>query len=189
MQEADRAMLSVVTREGEGSGSRKSWSRRRLLSNTTPTLRRGSKRNSGGTSTAAAMFGMATRSRGREHQQSSRSKSARNKLDGTGERFSSEGCRKRKRANLDGISRRLSAAKKGKRSQDRLEKKAKKRNWGADDGSCSSACSSPLREPYMPVEVERYPDGTETSKPIDGVISQMYRDMQEHYYEKIGLRF
>lgn len=169
-------MPLAVTREGEGSGSRKSWS---------PALRRGRKRNRGGTSTAAAMFGMTTRSRGREQQQSSRSKSARNKLDGSGERLPSEGCRKRKKAKLDGISRRVSSersSKKVKRSQDRLERKAKKRNRGEEeeeDGSCSSAVSSPLRKPYMPVEVERY-------QPIDSAISDKYRDMQEEYYRKIA---
>ncbi|KAK1668068.1 hypothetical protein QYE76_056227 [Lolium multiflorum] len=151
-----------------------------------PALRRGRKRNRGGTSTAAAMFGMTTRSRGREQQQSSHSKSARNKLDGSGERLPSEGCGKRKKAKLDGISRRVSSersSKKGKSSQDRdiLEKRPKKRNRGEDedDVSCSSAVSSPLREPYMP-------DGTEISKPIDSAISDKYRDMQEEYYAKIA---
>ncbi|KAM0827089.1 hypothetical protein ACQ4PT_068419 [Festuca glaucescens] len=126
-----------------------------------------------------------TRLRGREQQQSSRTKSARNKLDGSGEQLPSEGCGKRKKAKLDGISRRVSSerfSKKGKSSQDRdmLEKKAKKRNRGEeeDDGSCSSAVSSPLREPYMP-------DGTEISKPINSAISDKYRDMQEEYYAKI----
>ncbi|KAM0827087.1 hypothetical protein ACQ4PT_068419 [Festuca glaucescens] len=127
-----------------------------------------------------------TRLRGREQQQSSRTKSARNKLDGSGEQLPSEGCGKRKKAKLDGISRRVSSerfSKKGKSSQDRdmLEKKAKKRNRGEeeDDGSCSSAVSSPLREPYMP-------DGTEISKPINSAISDKYRDMQEEYYAKIA---
>jgi hypothetical protein len=130
------------------------------------------------------MFGMTTRSRGREQQRSSRSKSARNKLDGSGERLPSEGCGKRKKAKLDGISRRVSSvrsSKKRKSRQDWLEKKANKRNRGEeeDDGSCSSAVSSPLREPYMP-------DGTDISKPIDSAISDKYRDMQEEYYAKIG---
>uniref|UniRef100_A0ACD5VTP4 Uncharacterized protein n=1 Tax=Avena sativa TaxID=4498 RepID=A0ACD5VTP4_AVESA len=136
---------------------------------------------------------MTTRSRGREQQQSSRSKSARSKLDGTGERLPSEGCRTRKRAKLDGISRRVSSessSRKGKRSQGRLEKKAAKRNRREEeeeDGTCSSACSSPLREPYMPMEVERLPDGTERSKPIvDSEISDKYRAMQEDYYRKIA---
>ncbi|KAM0925356.1 hypothetical protein ACQ4PT_004269 [Festuca glaucescens] len=127
---------------------------------------------------------MTTRSRGREQQQSSRSKSARNKLDGSGERLPSEGYGKRKKTKLDGISRRVSSersSKKGKSRQDWLEKKAKKINRGEeeDDGSCSSAVSSPLREPYMP-------DGTELSKPIDSAISDKYRDMQEEYYAKIA---
>lgn len=62
-----------------------------------------------------------------------------------------------------------------------MEKKAKKRNRREeeDNGTCSSAGSSPLREPYMPVEVGRYPDGTEISKPMDSVISYQYMDMQE----------
>ncbi|CAM0883467.1 unnamed protein product [Alopecurus aequalis] len=173
--------LAAVTREGEGS-----WSRRRMPS---PALRRGSKRNRGGTSSATAVFGMTTRSRGREQQQPPRSKSATSKLDGAGERLQSEGRRKRKSANLDGVSRRVSSSKKGKRSQDRLEKKAKKRNRAEeedDDGSCSSAVSSPLREPYLPVELERYPDGTVISKRIDSEISSKYKDMQDYYYEKIA---
>jgi hypothetical protein len=165
-----------VTQDGEGSGSRESLS---------PALRRGRKRNSDGTSTAAATYGITTRSRGREQ-------SARNKLDGIGERLPSEGCRKMKKAKLDdGISRRVSSGRsteKGKRSQDRLERKAKKRNSGEaeedeeDQGSCSSAGTSPLHEPYMP-------DGTEMSKPIDSAISKKFMDMQEKYYQKIGLRF
>jgi hypothetical protein len=91
------------------------WRRR------TPALRRR------GTSAAAAMFGMTTRSTARE---SSRSKSPRNKLDGNGDRLPSDGCKKRKRAKPNGIGRRVLP-----------ERKAKKRNRGEgehDDGSCSS---------------------------------------------------
>jgi hypothetical protein len=161
------------TREGEGPGSR----------TRAPQWQEAEQ----GWDSATAMFGMTTRSRGREQQRSSRSKSARNKLDGSGERLPSEGCGKRKKAKLDGISRRVSSvrsSKKRKSRQDWLEKKAKKRNRGEeeDDGSCSSAVSSPLLEPYMP-------DGTDISKPIDNAISDKYRDMQEEYYAKIGLRF
>jgi hypothetical protein len=117
------------------------------------------------------MFGMTTRSRARE---SSLSKSATNKIYGNSERLPSERCRKRKRAKPTGISRRVLP-----------ERKAKKRNRGdeeEDDGSCSSAVSSPLREPCMP-------DDTEVSRPVDSKISDRYRDMQEEYYRKIGLRF
>jgi hypothetical protein len=122
------------------------------------------------------MFGMTTRSRAREQQQqSSRSKSATNNIDGNGDRLPSDGCKKRKRAKPNGISRRRVLP----------ERKAKKRNRGEDehdDGSCSSAVSSPLREPCMP-------DGNEVSKPVDTKIFDRYRDMQEEYYRKIGLRF
>jgi hypothetical protein len=121
------------------------------------------------------MFGMTTRSRAREQRQSTRSKSATNKIAGNGERLPSEGCRKRKRTKPNGIGRRRVLP----------ERKAKKRNRGEDehdDGSCSSAVSSPLREPCMP-------DGTEVSKPVDSEIFDRYRDMQEEYYRKIGLRF
>ncbi|KAM0925342.1 hypothetical protein ACQ4PT_004265 [Festuca glaucescens] len=180
-------MPLAITPEGEGSGSRKSRSRGRmrqtefLESKATPALHRGSKQNWGGTSTAAT-FGMTTRSMERAQHQSSLSKSANGPA---------EGCSKRKRAKLAGISRRASSersSKKGKRSQDRLERKAKKINrWGEeDDGSCSSVVSSPLREPYMPVLVERYPDGTQIRKPIDTATSNKYRDMQQYYYGKLA---
>ena len=148
-----------------------------MQSNTTTALRRGSKRNRGGTSTAAAVSGMTTRSKGREEQQSLRSRSARDELDGTGERLPSEGRRKRKRAKVDGTSRRVSSersSKNGKRRQGEEEEE--------HDGSCSSAASSPLREPCMP-------DGAGISEPIDSEISKKYREMQEEYYAKIGLRF
>jgi hypothetical protein len=75
-----------------------------------------------------------------------------------------------------------------------MEREAKKRNPSRreeeeEDDSCSSAVSSPLREPYMPVEVERRPDGSEIRKPVDTEVSSAYKDMQAIYYKKIGLPF
>ncbi|KAM0925348.1 hypothetical protein ACQ4PT_004268 [Festuca glaucescens] len=88
-------------------------------------------------------------------------------------------------------------SKKGKRTkpdsagQDRAERETKKSNLSRreeeeDDDSCSSAVSSPLREPYMPaVEVERYPDGTQIRRPVDREISSAYNHTKAIYYEKI----
>ncbi|XP_051226801.1 uncharacterized protein [Lolium perenne] len=161
--------VAVTHEEGEGSGSRKSCS---------PALRRGRKRNRGGTSTAEAMT---TRSRARDQQQFSRSKSARNKLDGSGERLPSEGCGKRKKAKLDGSGRRVSSERSSRKRKRRLERKAKKRTRGEEeeDGSCSSAGSSPLREPYMPHDIV-------IGKSIDPLIYDKYSDMQDKYYRKIA---
>jgi hypothetical protein len=120
------------------------------------------------------MSTMSTRSRGRAQQQSPGSQSA---------RAPSERSKKGKRT------------KPASTSHDRAEREAKKRNQSRreekedDDDSCSSAVSSPLREPYMPaVEVERYPDGTQIRRPVDREISSAYNHMKAIYYEKIGLR-
>jgi hypothetical protein len=188
-------MPLAVTREGEGSGSSKSWARggmrstEFLESKTTPPLRCGTKRNWGGISTAdaEAMFGMTAPSKGHAQQRSSPSKSARNKLDGSSKRLPSEGCRKR--AKLDGISRLASSERSSKQGEERTVKKINRGEEEEEDGTCSSAVSSPLCEPCMPVEVERYPDGTIIRNPIDSEVSSKYRKMQKDYYGKIGMRF